>query len=41
MVKFRRSDIQALYNVGVYEAVVIGEVAGMPFQGSDTIWVIS
>ena len=41
MVKFTRSDIQALKSPGVYEAKVIGEVAGVPFQGSDTIWVIS
>lgn len=41
MVKFRRSDIQALKIEGEYDAVVIGEVAGMQFQGSDTIWVIS
>jgi len=41
MVKFRRSDIQALKSAGEYEAVVIGEVAGMSFQGSDTIRVIS
>jgi len=41
MVKFSRSDIQALKSPGEFQAVVIGEVAGMPFQGSDTIWVIS
>ena len=40
-VKFNRWDLQALANVGEYEATVIGEVAGMPFQGSDTILVIS
>ena len=41
MVKFKRSDFQALSNVDEYEGKVIGEIAGKPFQGSDTIWVIS
>ena len=39
-VKFKRWDVQALASVGEYEAMVIGEVAGVPFQGSDTIRVI-
>ena len=39
--QFYRWDLPALANVGEYEATVIGEVAGMPFQGSDTILVIS
>ncbi len=39
-VKFKRWDVQALASVGVYDAVVIGEVAGVPFQGSDTIRII-
>ncbi len=40
-VKFKRWAVQALASVGEYEATVIGEVAGVPFQGSDTIRVIS
>ena len=39
--QFNRWDLQALASVGEYEATVIGEVAGMPFQGSGTILVIS
>lgn len=39
--RFNRWDLPALASVGEYEATVIGEVASMPFQGSDTIWVIS
>lgn len=40
MVKFSRSAVQALASVGEYEVKVIGEVAGVSFQGSDTIRVI-
>lgn len=39
--QFNRWDLPALASVGEYEATVIGEVAGVPFQGSDTILVIS
>ena len=40
-VKFKRWDLPALASVGEYEATVVCEVAGVPFQGSDTILVIS
>ncbi len=39
--QFNRWDLPALASVGEYEATVVGEVAGVPFQGSDTILVIS
>jgi parallel beta-helix repeat protein len=40
MVKFSRSAVQALLSVGEYEMKVVGEVAGLPFEGSDVITVI-
>ena len=39
MLRFKTRADQVLANVGEYEAKVIGEVAGVPFQGSDTIRV--
>ena len=40
MVKFSRSAVQAIVSVGEVELTVIGEVAGVPFEGSDVIRVI-
>ena len=40
MVKFNRSAVQALAEVGEVEMMIIGEVAGVPFEGSDIIRVI-
>jgi hypothetical protein len=42
MVKFDRSDVQAILGVGdEVKITVTGEVAGIPFEGSDTIRVVS
>ncbi|MBA7601313.1 hypothetical protein ES703_08382 [subsurface metagenome] len=40
MVKFSRPAVQAIVSVGEVELTVIGEVAGVPFWGSDVIRVI-
>lgn len=40
MVKFSRSAVQALAEIGEVEMTVNGEVAGLPFEGSDIIRVI-
>ena len=40
MVKFDRQAVQALADVGGVEVTVVGEVAGLLFEGSDTIRVI-
>ncbi|MEM3514681.1 MAG: fibronectin type III domain-containing protein [Candidatus Hadarchaeum sp.] len=40
MVKFSRQAVQALLEAGVNEVKVVGEVAGIPFEGSDIIKVI-
>ena len=41
MVKFSRSAVQAIINVGEVELTFIGEVDGIPFEGGDNIRVIN
>ena len=41
MVKFDRAEVMALLNIGEATLTVTGEVNGTPFEGTDTIRVIS
>lgn len=41
MVKFDRTEVMALLNIGEATLTITGKVNGIPFEGSDTIRVIS
>jgi hypothetical protein len=41
MVKFDRSELKALLSVGKATLTLTGEVGDTPFEGSDTIKVVS
>lgn len=41
MVKFDVQAVQAIVGLGEVELTVVGEVAGVPFEGRDTIRVIN
>jgi hypothetical protein len=41
MVKFDRETVKSILNIGIQTITITGTVSGIPFQGTDTIKVIS